>query len=138
MNTLFLADMMAACTEATGYVHGTTLKWALAKRGRLYFNANIRLFNGSGGPWGINGWLSNAVFSILLIIPYTATNLSFVPCFNTYDISDNGEVMNPESLYRWDIPSIPLLTVGFLFSPNRLSRSSPSVQPTYLPGVAAR
>lgn len=111
---LLLVGIVTACTEATGYVHGTALKWALAKQGRLQFNANLRLLNGSGGVWGINGWLSNAVFSILLILAYTASNL----CLKSYPRLEVGPDDTDRDKYgaiflsSYGLFSIPILFVG--------------------------
>lgn len=112
--TLFLVGVVTACTEATGYVHGTALKWALAKRGCLNFNANLRLLSRSASAWGINGWLSNAMFSILLVISYTAVNVSFAtyPYVTLPATGTDGWDSSEFSEYRSGLFSIPLLIVG--------------------------
>lgn len=63
---------MALCTEATGYVHGTTLRWALARDGRLPFNANLRLFTTAGRWYSPSGLLVNVLFIITLVLSYAA------------------------------------------------------------------
>ncbi|KAG8874631.1 hypothetical protein FRB97_005772 [Tulasnella sp. 331] len=71
---LSLSVLATICTEATGYVHGTTLKWCLAKEGRLTFNANLRLLSCTKGILSVNGPIFNAVFAITVIFSYAASS----------------------------------------------------------------
>lgn len=41
---LSITVMVTICTEVTGFVHNTVLKTALARQGKLEFNANLGLF----------------------------------------------------------------------------------------------
>ncbi|KAG8994523.1 hypothetical protein FRB94_009820 [Tulasnella sp. JGI-2019a] len=70
--------LVTACTEATGYVHGTTLKWGLAKEGRLRFNANLRLFSATKGAFSVNGTVVSVIFTITIIISYAASSTIFI------------------------------------------------------------
>ncbi|KAG8851040.1 hypothetical protein FRB96_009522 [Tulasnella sp. 330] len=71
---LSLSVLATLCTEATGYVHGTTLKWGLAKEGRLAFNANLRLLSGTKGLFSVNGPIFNTIFAITIIFSYAASS----------------------------------------------------------------
>ncbi|KAG8993723.1 hypothetical protein FRB94_010390 [Tulasnella sp. JGI-2019a] len=66
--------LVTASTEATGYVHGTTLKWGLAREGRLRFNANLRLFSATKGVLSVNGPVVNVIFIISIILSYAASS----------------------------------------------------------------
>ena len=46
--TLGLNLLVAACTESAGFVHNISLRSALAFKGRLEFNTNLRLLTGAG------------------------------------------------------------------------------------------
>lgn len=72
--SLAINALVTACTEVTGYVHGTTLKWALARKGRLRFNANLRLFTAAGSILSVNGHLSNMLFTLSLLLSYVASS----------------------------------------------------------------
>lgn len=71
---LVLNALVTICTEATGHVHGTTLKWALADEGRLPFNGNLRLFRSARGAFSINGWIVNLIFAITTVMSYAASS----------------------------------------------------------------
>ena len=43
--TLLFTLTISICTECLGCIHSTSLRWALAKEGRLEFNSNLRLFS---------------------------------------------------------------------------------------------
>ncbi|KAG8993649.1 hypothetical protein FRB94_010501 [Tulasnella sp. JGI-2019a] len=71
---LSFSAIVTMCTEATGYVHGTTLKWGLAKEGRLKFNANLRLFSATNGALSVNGAVVNIASTLSLIFSYAASS----------------------------------------------------------------
>lgn len=73
LGVLFNA-LVTVCTECTGYVHSTTLKWALIKKGRLPFNANLRLFSTDGRWFSPNGRLINIANTFSLILSYAASS----------------------------------------------------------------
>ncbi|KAG8880643.1 hypothetical protein FRB97_000646 [Tulasnella sp. 331] len=81
---LVLSFLVMVCTEATGYVHGTTLKWGLAKEGRLEFNANLRLFSATKGIFSVNGPIVNILFLISIVLSYAAS-ASVLFRFNIYE-----------------------------------------------------
>ncbi|KAG9029791.1 hypothetical protein FRB95_004888 [Tulasnella sp. JGI-2019a] len=70
--------LVTVCTDATGYVHGTTLKWGLANEGRLKFNANLRLFSATKGALSINGPVVNIIYTISIIFSYAASSTVFL------------------------------------------------------------
>ncbi|KAG9033058.1 hypothetical protein FRB95_000644 [Tulasnella sp. JGI-2019a] len=75
---LCLNALVTVCTQATGYVHGTTLKWGLAKEGRLRFNANLRLFSATKGAFSVNGAVINAIYTVSIIFSYAASSTIFI------------------------------------------------------------
>ncbi|KAG8994525.1 hypothetical protein FRB94_009822 [Tulasnella sp. JGI-2019a] len=70
--------LVTVCSEVTGYVHGTTLKWGLAKEGRLRFNANLRLFSATEGTLSVNGPVVSVIFTISIIFSYAASSTVFL------------------------------------------------------------
>ncbi|TFK47297.1 hypothetical protein OE88DRAFT_1738601 [Heliocybe sulcata] len=72
---LYLAVTLV--TEATGFSHGTALKWQLLRERRLEFNANLRFITASGG-W-INGRIMNIILFLTLIATNSSTSFVFVP-----------------------------------------------------------
>jgi hypothetical protein len=92
----FLINLaLTQCLEGTGYVHATSLRWALFKEERLQFNTNLRLFTSSRRP-GPNKWYINVIAAILQILSYTSTSMIFV--FNTYP-GDKSAYINPVALF---------------------------------------
>ncbi|KAG8876284.1 hypothetical protein FRB97_004298 [Tulasnella sp. 331] len=77
---LLMSALVTVCTEATGYVHSTTLKWGLAKEGRLTFNANLRLFSATKGVFSPSGPVVNALFGISTIAAYATSTTFLLPC----------------------------------------------------------
>jgi len=43
--SLVVNILVALLTDSMGYIHATSLRWALYREGRLKFNTNLRLFN---------------------------------------------------------------------------------------------
>lgn len=80
---LALSIVITACTEATGFVQGTTLKWALAREGRLEYNANIRLFQTAGSSWSVNGSIFNILSALSLILSYATTSAIWLSATGT-------------------------------------------------------
>ncbi|KAG8880105.1 hypothetical protein FRB97_001091 [Tulasnella sp. 331] len=72
--SLILSFVVTACTEATGFVHGTTLKWGLAEEDRFTFNATLRLLQATSGIFSPNCWPTNALFAFSLILSYAASS----------------------------------------------------------------
>ena len=65
--------LVALITDSLGYIHGTSLRWALYREDRLHFNTNIRLFT-SAGRSTPNRWPANALCMASLILCYAATS----------------------------------------------------------------
>lgn len=68
---------LALLTDALGYIHMISLRWALFREGRLYFNNNIRLFNSAHNSLP-NWWPANLVNIASLILCYAATSQIFI------------------------------------------------------------
>ncbi|KUJ12744.1 uncharacterized protein LY89DRAFT_721623 [Mollisia scopiformis] len=68
----FIANLLVALsTDALGYIHGVSLRWALFRDGRLHFNTNLRLFT-STPKHTPNRWPVNIVCIFSLVICYAA------------------------------------------------------------------
>lgn len=75
--SLALNAVVTICSELSGYVHGAALRTALVAKGKLEFNANLRLFK-TGGKWySPNGAVVNVLYGVTLVIAYTAASLVF-------------------------------------------------------------
>ncbi|KAG8863470.1 hypothetical protein FRB96_008210 [Tulasnella sp. 330] len=72
--SLSFTALVTICTEATGYVHGTTLKWGPAGEGRLKSNANLRLFSAMKGALSANGLIVANLFAISTIFSYAVSS----------------------------------------------------------------
>jgi hypothetical protein len=53
--------IVTLCTECIGFVHGISLRSALASESRLRFNTNLRLLNAARGWCNPNGALLNSI-----------------------------------------------------------------------------
>jgi hypothetical protein len=72
---LFLLNtLIAICTDAVGYVHGTTLKWTLARENKLEFSTNLRLYSASRKILSPNGYIANIIMLILLVLSYSSAS----------------------------------------------------------------
>ncbi|KAG1879112.1 hypothetical protein F4604DRAFT_1902948 [Suillus subluteus] len=78
--TLALNLIVTLCTESIGFVHGISLRSALASESRLRFNTNLRLLTTARGWYHPNGALLNGISAVLLIISYSSASL--VVCFD--------------------------------------------------------
>jgi hypothetical protein len=96
--SMILNLIVTLCTESIGFVHGISLRSALASESRLLFNTNLRLLTAARGWCSPNGILLNGISAILLIISYCSASL--VVCF---DFS---------STFQISIAGIPLLILG--------------------------
>ena len=94
---LLINIVVTILTEGTGFIHATTLRWALGDE--LIFNSNLRLFSRVRGSWAFGG-LSNFLNAGFLILSYAATSLIFAS-FPASDICDamplNGYDCKPEN-----------------------------------------
>jgi hypothetical protein len=75
--SLGVNTLLTLCIEALGYIHGTSLRWALFHEHRLQFNTNLRLFT-SARNQPQNGWLANTISTIALVLCYGASSQLFV------------------------------------------------------------
>ena len=71
---LLINILVTTITEGTGFIHATTLRWALGDE--LTFNSNLRLFSRVRGSWAFGG-ISNFLNAAFLILCYAATSLIF-------------------------------------------------------------
>lgn len=69
--------LLLAVTESLGFIHATSLRWALFNENRLEFNANLRLLTFSQRSLP-NGTFWSIVFFICTTICYTAGNMLLV------------------------------------------------------------
>ena len=84
---LIINILLTVGTEVLGFVHATTLKWALFHEGRLNFNANLRLLTSSSTS-APNSAYSNALYLIALAVCYASCPLILVTNNTTYDNDD--------------------------------------------------
>ncbi|KAG2124404.1 uncharacterized protein EDB93DRAFT_1333448 [Suillus bovinus] len=77
--TLILDLIVTLCTESVGFVHGISLRSALASESRLHFNTNLRLLTAARGWHNPNGALLNGISAILLIVSYSLPSLIVCP-----------------------------------------------------------
>ncbi|KAG2345116.1 hypothetical protein BDR05DRAFT_998712 [Suillus weaverae] len=102
---LILNLIITLCTEPIGFVHGISLRSALASESRLHFNTNLRLLTAARGWYNPNGALLNGIMAILLIISYTSS--SVVLCYNFSLASDGSDIAVSIA-----IAGLPLLSLG--------------------------
>ncbi|KAN0104405.1 hypothetical protein V8E51_010150 [Hyaloscypha variabilis] len=64
-------------TDALGYIHTTSLRWALFRENRLDFNSNARLFNSTRKSLS-NWWPTNLLSITSLVLCYASTSQIFI------------------------------------------------------------
>ncbi|KAG2158224.1 uncharacterized protein EDB93DRAFT_654994 [Suillus bovinus] len=106
MLTLILYSIVTLCTESVGFVHGISLRSALASESRLRFNTNLRLLTAARGWYNPNGALLNGISAVLLIISYTSATLIVCP--------DSHNMLPTQALFGdgVSIAGLPLLFLG--------------------------
>ncbi|KAG2119144.1 uncharacterized protein F5147DRAFT_767873 [Suillus discolor] len=72
---LMLATIVTLCAESIGFVHGISLRSALASESRLHFNTNLRLLTAARGWRNPNGSLLNGISVVLLTASYSLPSL---------------------------------------------------------------
>ncbi|KAG1753180.1 hypothetical protein EDB19DRAFT_814818 [Suillus lakei] len=107
--TLILDLIVMLCTESIGFVHGISLRSALASESRLRFNTNLRLLTAASGWYNPNGALLNGVSAVLLIISYSSASL--VVCFNNQFPTTPQEGQGGSTV-GVAIAGVPLLFLG--------------------------
>ncbi|KAG2132059.1 hypothetical protein DEU56DRAFT_953094, partial [Suillus clintonianus] len=107
---LILNLIVTLCTESIGFVHGISLRSALASESRLRFNTNLHLLTAARGWYSPNGALLNGVSAVLLIVSYSSTSL--VVCLNYQP--DQTLPMTPIIIESpgFAITGLPLLFLG--------------------------
>ncbi|KAG1865897.1 hypothetical protein DFJ58DRAFT_911898 [Suillus subalutaceus] len=99
--TTTLTLIVTLCTESIGFVHGISLRSALASESRLHFNTNLRLLTAARGWYNPNGALLNGISALLLIISYSSASL--VVCLDVSPESTDLQVV---------VAGMPLLILG--------------------------
>lgn len=89
--------VITGCVECLGFIHTTSLRWALWRENRLAFNSNIRLFN-HARTCPPNSWPVNMVSALSIAICYTASSQLFLA---------SGEDLDAKT-----VNSVALLTLG--------------------------
>lgn len=79
---LFTSITATFCVESIGYIHASSLRWALLREEHLELNSYLRLFTGTH-KFGPNYWLVNFGVAIAIIITYMSTSAIFLPDFYT-------------------------------------------------------
>lgn len=74
---LIFTVFVTGATENLGYIHATSLRWALYEEGRLHHNSNIRFFT-SARKSAPNSWYSNILWAFLLTMLYSCAAQSIV------------------------------------------------------------
>ncbi|KAG1780393.1 hypothetical protein EV702DRAFT_777012 [Suillus placidus] len=103
--TLILNLIVTLCTESIGFVHGISLRSALASESRLRFNTNLRLLTAARGWSNPNGALLNGIMGVLLIMTYSLSSLVISPALKFNRGSDG---------FTWSIgfAGLPVLLLG--------------------------
>ncbi|KIK40293.1 hypothetical protein CY34DRAFT_274313 [Suillus luteus UH-Slu-Lm8-n1] len=105
---LALNLIVTLCTESIGFVHGISLRSALASESRLRFNTNLRLLTAARGWCNPNGALLNSISAFLLIISYSSASLAV--CFDTQLPSSPASTM--KMTVGIALGGLPLLVLG--------------------------
>ncbi|KAF4627697.1 hypothetical protein G7Y89_g10458 [Cudoniella acicularis] len=63
---------VALSTECMGYIHSVSLRWALWREDRLFFNSNLRLFT-STRRFSPHRWYINLLLFGFLVVSYSAS-----------------------------------------------------------------
>ncbi|KAF2473026.1 uncharacterized protein BDR25DRAFT_352504 [Lindgomyces ingoldianus] len=85
---LAINTCVTVSTEILGYIHATSLRWALYHEGRLHSNSNLRLFT-SCRQCRPNSWYVNVVWGLLLTVSYSCASQIIV---GADDILSPGDV----------------------------------------------
>ncbi|KAF4542841.1 hypothetical protein BFW01_g4856 [Lasiodiplodia theobromae] len=87
--------------DGVGYVHATTLKWALAREGRLGFNSNLRLFTAARSSVP-NAWYANLLLFVAMVVAYSSSSLILV---NWHD--GENKTLDVDRLRRlWSVENV--------------------------------
>ncbi|KAG2071887.1 hypothetical protein BDR04DRAFT_1153894 [Suillus decipiens] len=100
---LSLNLIVTLCTESIGFVHGISLRSALASESRLRFSTNLRLLTAARGWCNPNGVLLNGISTVLLIISYSSASLVVCIDFETPQLGAKVDIA---------FAGLPLLILG--------------------------
>lgn len=104
--------LVTLATECVGYIHTTSLRWALYHENRLRHNSNLRLFTSSKHSMP-NRWYVNAFWLLLISVSYScASQLVIFSSFTggTYNVfvPYTGRVDSKDVV----VSSLSLITLG--------------------------
>lgn len=69
--------LVTLCIDGTGFIHATSLRWALYRERRLTFNTNMRLLTASRSEFR-NGRIVNTLSTASLVLCYATTSALWV------------------------------------------------------------
>jgi hypothetical protein len=108
--TSFVINILVALvTDSMGFIHGTSLRWALYNEGRLEFNTNIRLFT-SARTNAANRWPANIVVICSLILCYAATSQMFLTGY--VDVDTMAEALDGTLATNFYVNGIAVAALG--------------------------
>lgn len=70
---LIVSLLVTFISDSLGYVHATSLRWALYREGRLEYNTNFRLFTSAKTSFA-NRWFMNLLSASSIILCYASTS----------------------------------------------------------------
>jgi hypothetical protein len=74
LSTLLLSGIVTIVTEITGSVHTVIQKSVLARKNKLEFNANLRLWYRKGHWMDVNGIVPVILYTLSLVVAYAASS----------------------------------------------------------------
>lgn len=87
--------MVTLATECVGYIHATSLRWALYHEDRLRHNSNLRLFTSSKRSMP-NRWFVNVLWFLLMTASYSCASQFIITA--SYAGGGDGAVVSSLSL----------------------------------------
>ena len=110
--TSFVINILVALvTDSMGFIHGTSLRWALYNEGRLEFNTNIRLFT-SARTNAANRWPANIVVICSLILCYAATSQMFLSGYVDVDTMAEASLLDGTLAPKFYVNGIAVAGLG--------------------------
>ena len=103
--------LVALLTDCLGFIHSTSLRWALYREDRLFFNTNLRLFT-SARRSAPNRWPSNALCMASLILCYAATSQLFIKSQEVYASTQGSATIQYVLVNRMAIAALGLGLMG--------------------------
>lgn len=99
---LVLNLMVTLATECVGYIHATSLRWALYHEDRLRHNSNLRLFTSARHSMP-NRWFVNIFWVFSITISYSCASQILITPSYSGGSGEHGEVV---------ISHLSLITLG--------------------------